>query len=435
MYNVSKDKWEMSFLSSPKVRFLVNLAFYATIITLFFFALQNLLPLVMPFVVAFVVAAIIQPVTRFFNKHLKLPKKLCAALFILIFYGTIGVGVVYLCIWLVTELIGFVNSVPVYLNDLARIIEASSQEDIADFFSVLPAWLSNPLEQFVVSLSEDVPGKLTEYAELITNQIQLSSVWNVGTNTIGRIIGLLLDIPGAIVVVVVTIIATFFIGLDYDGLLDMIMRAFPKRTRPTVEKVKKYTADTILGLLKTYILLMTLTFAELALGFAGINLIGEYIGIKIEYAVLLAVLIAFVDILPVLGVGAVLIPWALIDFIIGEWQLGIMLLVLYVIIIIIRNYLEPKIIGTKYGMHPLITLAAIYIGGKLFGVIGIFALPLTLIICKRLYDVGAIRKPFDDVDEDKTVLEEKKSDETSENEVQEDEKQETESNIVPASEE
>ncbi len=387
-------------MSNPKVRFLVNLAFYATIITLFFLALQNILPLIMPFVVAFVVAAIIQPVTRFCNKHLKLPKKLCSALFILLFYGTIGVGLVYLFIWLISELVGFVNTVPTYLNDLAATIEASSQEDIADFFSVLPSWLSTPLEQFVVNLSEDVPGKLTEYAELISKQIQLSSLWSVGTNTIGKIIDLLLNIPGIIVVVVVTIIATFFIGLDYDGLTDMIMKAFPKRARPTVEKVKRYTADTVVGLLKTYILLMTLTFAELALGFAAINLIGEYIGIKIEYVVLLALLIAFVDILPVLGVGAVLIPWALVDFLIGEWQLGTMLLVLYIIIIIIRNYLEPKIIGTKYGMHPLITLVAIYIGGKLFGVVGIFALPLTLIICKRLYDVGAIKKPFDDSDND-----------------------------------
>ncbi len=386
-------------MSNPKVKFLVNLAFYATIITLFFLALQHILPLLMPFLVAFVIAAIVQPFTRFFNKHLKLPKKLCAGLFILIFYGTIGVGIVYLCIWLVSELVGFVNDVPAYLNELAVIIEASSQEDIADFFSVLPSWLSTPLEDFVVSLSEDVPGKLTEYAEMITNQIQISSLWNVGTNTIGRIISMILDIPGIIVVIVVTVIATFFIGVDYDNLTSLITRAFPKKARPTVEKVKGYAADTVLGLLKTYILLMTLTFAELALGFAGINLIGEYLGIKIEYVVLLALLIAFVDILPVLGVGAVLIPWALVDFIIGEWQLGVMLLVLYVIIIIIRNYLEPKIIGTKYGMHPLITLAAIYVGGKLFGVIGIFALPVTIIICKRLYDVGAIKKPFDDSDD------------------------------------
>lgn len=414
-------------MSNPKVRFLVNLAFYATIITLFFLALQHILPLVMPFVVAFVVAAIVQPLTRFCNKHLKLPKKLCSAVFILLFYGTIGVGIVYLCIWLVSELVGFVNTVPTYLNELASIIEASSQEDIADFFSVLPSWLSTPLEQFVVSLSEDVPGKLTEYAELITNQIQLSSLWSVGTNTIGKIIDMFLDIPGIIVVVVVTIIATFFIGLDYDGLTDMIMKAFPKRSRPTVEKVKRYTGDTVLGLLKTYILLMTLTFAELALGFAGINLIGEYIGVKIEYVILLAVLIAFVDILPVLGVGAVLIPWALVDFIIGEWQLGVMLLVLYVIIIIIRNYLEPKIIGTKYGMHPLITLAAIYIGGKLFGVVGIFALPLTLIICKRLYDVGAIRKPFDDVEDDDA------SDDSGSGDS--DDKSEDSAEALPASEE
>ena len=412
----------MRFLSNPKVRFLVNLAFYATIITLFFLALQHVLPLIMPFFIAFVVAALVQPLTRFVNKHLKIPKKLCSGVLIFLAYGTVGVGVVLLCVWLVREAVSFVQEIPGYLTELAGTIEASSQEDIAEFFSVLPSWLSNPLTEFVVGLSEDVPGKLMEYAETFSNEIEIKSVWNVGTSTIGALINLLLNIPEVVVVIVVTIIATFFIGVDYDNLTAMIMKLFPKKARPTVEKVKKYAADTVIGLLKTYILLMTLTFAELALGFGAINLIGESMGIKIEYAVLLAMIIAVVDILPVLGVGAVLIPWGIVDFIIGEWQLGLMVLLLYIIITVIRNYLEPKIIGTKYGMHPIVTLVAIYVGGKLLGVIGIFALPLTCIICKRLYDVGAIKYPFDDEDNAPPDGEDTPSEET--------EKQETEENTV-----
>lgn len=400
MYNIFKDLREMNELSNPKVRFLVDLAFYATIITLFFLALQYALPLIMPFFIAFIVAAIVQPLTRFVNKHLKIPKKLGAGVLIFLFYGTIGVGIVLLCVWIVREAISFVNEIPGYLTDFAGTIESSSQEEISKFFSGLPSWLGKPLTEFVVGLSEDVPGKLTEYAEKFSTEIEIKSVWNVGTSTIGALINLLLNIPEIVVVVIVTIIATFFIGLDYDNLTVMIMKLFPKKARPTVEKVKKYAADTVVGLLKTYILLMTLTFAELALGFGAINLIGESMGIEIEYAVLLALIIALVDIMPVLGVGTVLIPWGIIDFIIGEWQLGIMILLLYIIITIIRNYLEPKIIGTKYGMHPMVTLVAIYVGGKLFGVIGIFALPLTCIISKRLYDVGAIKHPFADSSDD-----------------------------------
>ncbi len=99
-----------------------------------------------------------------------------------------------------------------------------------------------------------------------------------------------------------------------------------------------------------------------------------------------------------------------------------MIILLYIIITVIRNYLEPKIIGTKYGMHPIVTLVAIYVGGRLLGVIGIFALPLTCIICKRLYDVGAIKYPFDDEDNDPPDGEDTPSEET--------EKQETEENTV-----
>ncbi len=416
------------FVNNPKVRFLINLAFYATIITLFFLALQYILPLVMPFVIAFVIASLVQPITRFINKIVKfIPKKLLAGLFILIFYGTIGVGVVYLCIWLVRELVMFVEGVPDFIMETTAMIESATQEDIANFFSGLPVWMGKPLEQFTMSIAEDVPGKLVEYAQNFKDQL-LPAIGDIGTNTVGAIIKLILDIPGVVVVVIVTIIATFFIGIDYDNLTELIMKAFPKRARPTVEKVKRYAADTVAGLLKTYILLMTLTFAELALGFSAINLIGKSLGIEIEYVVLLALLIAIVDILPVLGVGAVLIPWGIIDFIIGEWQMGLMVLVLYIFITLLRNYLEPKIIGTKYGMHPLITLIAIYVGGQLFGVIGIFALPLTCIILKRLYDVGAIKKPFDDGGDEKT--EQKENDKETETEALAETIEETEEPVL-----
>lgn len=401
------------------MRFLVNLAFYATLITLFFLALQYVLPLVMPFLIAFVVASIMQPLTRFLSRAKFIPKKLCAGVLIFLFYGTVGVGLVYLCIWLVRETASFVSEVPNFIAETTQMIESATSEEIANFFSGLPSWIGNPLSEFVISFSEDIPGKLVEYANDFKEEI-LPVIGNLGTSTVSTAFKIVLDIPGIIVVVIVTIIATFFIGIDYDNLTDMIMRAFPKRVRPTVEKVKKYGADTVLGMLKTYMLLMSLTFAELALGFAAINLVGKNFGVEIEYAVLLALIIALIDILPVLGVGAVLIPWGIIDFIIGEWQLGLMILGLYLVITILRNYLEPKIIGTKYGTHPLITLAAIYVGGKLFGVVGIFALPLTIIICKRLYDVGAIKKPFDDDDENENTEEKTEDAEISEEETAED---------------
>ena len=127
---------------------------------------------------------------------------------------------------------------------------------------------------------------------------------------------------------------------------------------------------------------MFITFVELVLGLSLINLLG----ININHIIPIALLISFIDILPVLGVGAVLIPWALISMLNGHSALGIALLILYAIITVVRNILEPRLVGQRFGLHPIATLFAIYIGGKLFGVIGVFLLPLTIIIIKQLWN-------------------------------------------------
>lgn len=394
----------MKDLKDPKVRFIVNIVFYALLITIFCLLLKYAFPLFMPFLIALAVAALLQRPTNFLAKKIKLiPRKVWAGILIFLFYATIGVLAVLLCIWLISEIVTFFEYIPGFVADAADTIESATQEDISGFFSRFPEWIGKPLEEFAIGLSSDLPGKLAELASTFSGEI-LSSVGAIGGGTISTALSIILDVPGILIIVIVTIIGTFFFGMDYDNVKHMILRMFPTKFRPTALKIKNYTIDTVLGLLKTYMLLMFLTFTELAGGFGIINLIGSGIGIKIEYVVPLALIIAIVDILPVLGVGTVLLPWAVIDFIIGKWQLGIMILVLYTGITILRNYLEPKIIGAKYGTHPALMLIAIYVGGSLFGIIGVFALPITIILIKRLYDVGAIKLPksYEEVPEEET---------------------------------
>ena len=119
-----------------------------------------------------------------------------------------------------------------------------------------------------------------------------------------------------------------------------------------------------------------LTVAELTIGFFLL---------KIKYAPLLALAIAIVDLLPVLGTGAVLIPWGIIWLLIGKIPLGISILVLYAIITVVRNFAEPKIIGGQIGIHPLFTLIAMFVGIKFFGVLGVFILPISLIVIVKYY--------------------------------------------------
>ena len=128
------------------------------------------------------------------------------------------------------------------------------------------------------------------------------------------------------------------------------------------------------------IIIMFITFCELCL---GLWLIG---GTNNLFVV--AGIICIVDILPVLGVGTVLIPWSVILMVTGDFTRGILLALLYIVIVIIRNFIEPRIIGKQMGLHPLVTLICIFVGLRLFGIIGMFAVPLTVMVLIELQRSG-----------------------------------------------
>ena len=134
-------------------------------------------------------------------------------------------------------------------------------------------------------------------------------------------------------------------------------------------KVKDFIENVVFKILKNFLIIMFITFIELTIGF---GLIG------IKNFVLIALLVSFVDIFPVLGVGTVLNPWAIIAFIMGDFKLGFEIFGLYIIITLIRNFIEPKLVGKELGLHPLISLIAMIVGMKLAGVFGMLVMPLVI---------------------------------------------------------
>ena len=152
--------------------------------------------------------------------------------------------------------------------------------------------------------------------------------------------------------------------------------------------IKKVFFSTVLKLLKSYFILMIITFAEIAATLYLLKILGVY---RTDYVILLSALIAVIDIVPIIGTGTIFIPWAVYSIIMNNLTMGIILLVSYLIITIVRNILEPKIIGDQVGASPIITLVFMYIGLKLFGIVGLISLPLLVIVIKILSDSGKIR--------------------------------------------
>ncbi|HBF3457243.1 TPA: AI-2E family transporter, partial [Clostridioides difficile] len=178
-----------------------------------------------------------------------------------------------------------------------------------------------------------------------------------------------------------TLIASFFFTFDYQKIVNFILKQFPEKSQFMIINIKNSSINALLKLLKAYAILLSVTFIELLIGLTIL---------KVENAFTISVIIALVDILPVLGTGSILTPWMIISLINGNINLAIGLLILYIIITVVRQILEPKVVGHQIGLYPLITLMCMFVGAQLFGIAGLFGFPIAATIIKNLHDNGII---------------------------------------------
>lgn len=358
-------------INTKRINFLADTVFYSMIAAGAFLVIRYALPLLMPFLIAFAVAALLQKPTRILSGRIKaVPKKIWFIVLTILFYVIIATVLALTSAWLVSQIVSFIKNLPEIASEAAK--------DLARWSETLPPEIGDPIRNWIEEVSQDVIGSLNKYAGQFSGPLldAANGMWN-------GVWGFAASVPAIFLNILFVIIGTFFLGMDYDGTKKGMLGLFPKGIRPTALRAKQFAADTLLKLIRAYAFLMFLTFAELSVGFAIINLYA-----KIDYVVPLALIIALVDILPVVGAGTVILPWAIIDLINRSWTQGISLIILYLVIIFVRNFLEPKLVGQRFGLHPAATLVALFVGGKLFGVLGVFLLPLSVIVIKRMLDAG-----------------------------------------------
>ncbi len=182
-------------------------------------------------------------------------------------------------------------------------------------------------------------------------------------------------LPGILLFLITLIVATFYLGADIGSLNKLIVRFVPEEQRPRLFSVKEKLMNAAKKYVRAYAVILIITFIQLFIGFWVL---------KIPYALTLAVLIALIDILPVLGVGTVLVPWATVLYIVGDGYTATGLLIVFGIIWLVRQVSEPKIVGESLGIPPLLTLAAMYIGFKMMGFGGLFIFPIGAIVVKSV---------------------------------------------------
>jgi sporulation integral membrane protein YtvI len=267
-------------------------------------------------------------------------------------------------------------SVKRLITELRKLTEGFAEGGgaIADFFGKASALISSLSEK----LASGIPGesgstaeKITEYAEGLLGE----ALSTVGAAIPGILTSILSALPDLLLGAVVAVIVAFYFTLDSAQIKKGIMNILPSRAERMLSHIKKEAAVAAIGYLRSYSLILLITFAEI---FFGLTVLG------VEYSFLIAAISAAIDILPILGVGIILIPWAIINLMTRKLFLGIGLIILYVITVVIRQFIEPKLVGESLGLHPLLTLAAFYLGYRLFDFSGIFIAPVILVLWRAV---------------------------------------------------
>lgn len=347
-------------------KFIINFLYFAIIIAAIFFALQFALSLLFPFVAALFIAYILKHPINFIARKTKMPRKLAAILMVLIFYGTIGTFLVLASI----RAFSFATDLVQRLPSIFRIYVNPVLTDLFD-------QLEQALEQADPNILDTVDYLWSQFMQSLR-----SIVSNLSLTSMEAISNVASSLPMLFIKLLLMVISTFFIAMDYERLTGFCMRQLNGWARDIFLQVQKYVVGTLFVCIRSYALIMSITFMEL---FLGLSLFG------VEYALLIALCIAVFDILPVLGTGGIMIPWTVITAILGDYPMALKLFGLYIFITIVRNIIEPKIVGSQIGLHPVVTLVSMFAGVQLFGVVGLFGFPIGLSLLMHLNRTGTIK--------------------------------------------
>lgn len=346
--------------------FIINTVYFLLILVISYFFLRYGISLVSPFIFAFIVAYLLKKPARAIAKNTKLPSRFVSFLVILIFYIVSGIVVFFLGVRFISTITRYITLIPVfYENQLWPILVNISGELEEMFYTIDPAvvdFFSETFNQLLRTLGE--------------------TVTNISLSLLTWLSNFASTLPPFFIRVLLMIISTFFIAIDFDGLVAFVQRQFSPRVNEIIKTIQEYIVNTLFVVIRSYALIMFITFVELAI---GLSIIG------INNAVLIAFLIAIFDILPVLGTGGIMIPWTLFTFIQGNYSLGFGLFAVYIIVTVVRNIIEPKIVGSQLGLHPVVTLISMFVGVNLLGVIGLFGFPITLSLLNHLNETGVIK--------------------------------------------
>ncbi|GFN33827.1 sporulation integral membrane protein YtvI [Paenibacillus xylaniclasticus] len=337
-------------------------AFVLLMLVIFALAVVYVTPLVYPFLIGWIIAYALNPIVNYLQSKAKFPRWLAVTVTLFVFVMAVITVVTALITKIVSEIIHLSQSIngtiEWWRNEFDKLINTPEMQNLIDKISTF--YNENPKYQ------EPIDAKIADTANLLA---QASS--DIVTYFFNGLTALLISLPNMLTIMVIVLLASFFIGKDWNKHAKLMSGWVPQGLRRSISTIWSDLQKALFGYARSQFIMISITAVVVII---GLLLIG------VDYAITIGLLIGLVDLLPYLGVGAVMVPWIAYSFIYGDTQLGIGLSILYGVILVARQMIEPKVLASSVGLDPLPTLIAMFVGLKLFGVLGLIIGPVSLII-------------------------------------------------------
>lgn len=313
----------------------------------------------MPFLIAFLISLMIEPAIKHLMKKTKMSRKMSSIIIFLIVFSIIIGSVIWGTITLVSESTNLLQALNLYIDKAYTQIQ-----DVIGKMSITKISVSNNVLNLMQDTSKELLVKVSKWL----------------TSFLTKLIDIITSIPTIGIYMVITILSLYFICTDRIYILDFMEQHMPKKWVQKIGIHIREITRNLGGYLKAQMILILVSFVISVIGLY----IFKFVGMNVKYPLLIALAIGFVDALPILGSGSVMVPWAIISALNGDLRLGVSILILWIIMSLVRQFLEPKIVSGKIGIHPIFTLIAMYTGFKVMGVMGMLVGPIVLIIIKSV---------------------------------------------------
>lgn len=344
------------------LKMLVDLLVTVLIIFAICYFGPKVLAFFLPFVIGWIISMIANPLVKFLERKLKIVRKhssvliiICslAAIVAVLYFGAVKIG---------TETVDFVSGLP-ELYEKAEVEFKEIGNNLQGVYDRLPGNIQKSLNELSKDLNTYIAG----------------AIQAVGAPTVSAAGRFAKNLPSLLISIIVTLLSSYFFIAEREEIVENIKKITPDSVQDRVSLVIANLKTAVGGYFKAQFKIMGVVFVILLIGF---------LILKVDYAVLLAFLISFLDFLPFFGTGTALIPWALFHVLSGDYQMAVGLLIIYAASQLIRQLIQPKMVGDSMGLKPLPTLLFLFIGYRVEGVIGmIVAVPLGMILI-NLYRAG-----------------------------------------------